>query len=207
MLFRIPSTKTISEICDWNALCSTATFTEQRMVEGLLQEGAALPAYGSQQLAFCTVTELRKHFEASRTEINLSSVLYMVAATEARIRFDATSRVNGGSSDPLGTALRNLYTARQTAWSVPLRDNGILEAWKTYARMHLTPSDQVDVCVISLGNWATALDIRHWVAHGRYWQLTRQITGSMVADIARATEAMVGSLQALARIGGLRPFV
>ena len=73
--------------------------------------------------------------------------------------------------------------------------------------MHLAPSGQVEACVRKIGNWATALDIRHWVAHGLYWQLTKQITGSTVADIASATEALVGSLQELALIeGGLRPF-
>ena len=206
MLFSTPSAQTIGEIRDWNALCSAATFTEQREAEKLLQVGVALPAYVGQRLAFCTVTELRKYFDASRAEIDLSSVLYMVAATEARIRFDATSRASGSSTDPLGKALGILYGARQTAWSVPLRDNGILEAWKTYARMHLTQSAQIDTCVDGIGNWASALDIRHWVAHGRYWQLTRRITSSTVADIATATDSLVRSLQELARIGGLRPF-
>lgn len=169
-------------------------------------DGRELPAFVSQILPVgSTREELRAYFDACHREINLSSILYMVANAEARIRADATERASR-KTDALGKGLARYYNSRSEPWKVPFKERGILDEWKMYARTQLQQSSHVDAWVQAIGNFTTPLDIRHWVAHGRYWTLRQSLSNKLVEDVARATSDLMDALRNLANAGNITPF-
>ena len=205
MLFNASSEKTTDDILDWNELCAASIRREGNEAQRRLLSGEAMPSYLLKQLSLgCTQAEMSQHFVECQAEIGLSSILNIVACTESRIRFDATRRVNKRSDD-LGKALALKFGKASQNWKVPFRD-GILDAWKVYARNCISPSPMVDKCVQSIGDFGRPLDTRHWVAHGRYWNLRWRVDDSAVANAATASEKLIESLQQLAQLGGIATF-
>lgn len=81
----------------------------------------------------------------------------ILAAIEARFRVDYLTRCQEKKKDILSRKFREIYKRR--ANRVKLVDD-ILTAWKNEFPEHKTRLDKLQ----------RALDFRHWVAHGRYWQ-------------------------------------
>lgn len=206
MLFNDSSGQTTNDILDWNELCAVAILREKTEVERCLLRGDEMPTYLQQKLELgCTLDDVHKHFAACQAEINLSSILFIVACTESRIRFDAEERANR-CSDALGKSLARRYKRGSQDWKVPFRD-GILSDWKSYARNSLAQSPIVEQCVQGIGNFGRPLDTRHWVAHGRYWSPSWSVNDNAVADAAAASEKLIESLREIANLGGIAHFV
>lgn len=81
----------------------------------------------------------------------------ILAAIEARFRVDYLTRCQEKKKDELSRKLREIYKIR--ANKAKLVDD-ILVAWREVFPEHKTRLDKLQ----------RALDFRHWIAHGRYWQ-------------------------------------
>ena len=204
MLFHSTSDESTVQIRDWNELCSAAIEKEHIETVGRLARQEALQPFLRSNRYGASVPGLRTYFDACHDEIDLTSILYMVAGAEARIRTDAIERAVR-RSDPLGQALARLHDHREPEWRMPFKD-GILDAWKMYARAEPGHLEDADYCVQAIGRFTDALRIRHWIAHGRCWKIDRPVTDEAVVQVALATDKLIESLRKLAELGQIAPF-
>ena len=115
--------------------------------------------------------ELKKRIE----ETNLRSILVTLAALEASFRIDYEIRCSKRLKDPLSKAFRSMYRYHKQHVSL---DEDIFEAWRT----HMAESKTL------ISELRTAFRLRHWLAHGRYWQpkLGRTFDFDSIYDLAVA---------------------
>jgi hypothetical protein len=134
-----------------------------------------ISAYSAKRFVDYTPTmraeELRNRIE----ETSLRSILVILASLEARFRVDFESRCQNRYKDKLSRAFRTIHKKRQDRVSL---EEDIFSAWKTYRN----DSKQL------VGNLKSAFKLRHWLAHGRYWQpkLGRTFDYETIYDLAAA---------------------
>jgi hypothetical protein len=204
MLFHTPTDQSTTLVRDWNALCFSAIEKEHGEACDRLLNGKAIQTFLERNPTERSTKALRQYFDASYAEIDLSSILYIVAGTEARVRDDANSRLDR-RSDSLGRSLARFRDLREERQSLSFKED-ILKAWKMYARRQLRPGRDVDACVDAIGGFTEAWEIRHWIAHGRNWKVRRPVLGKAVDNAAKAADNLVAALRRLAELGNIAPF-
>jgi len=143
---------------------------------------------------------------ACRQELELAAVLTLTAAAEARIRLDAVRRMETNKDD-LARRLSLLRANARMERLIPLYKDGIVDAWKTYIES-LTDLLRVDRArlLTSIGRFKNLLAIRHWVAHGRYWELQRGIEQFPPTDAADMISDLYNALRKAANHRSLMSF-
>jgi len=208
MLFDQPATLEPDDVLDWHALCSAGLARERIDADLLLESATRVPEYLSKNLPVgSTKLDIDQFFKLCQQELDLCTVLTLIAAAEARVRLDMSARLNKGKADFLATRFRELRSRVEKEWNVPLYDDGILDAWKTYVGT-LGGWSQKDRGrqLSAIGGLKAALPVRHWAAHGRYWQIKRDIQSYPPIAVARTIEALYVSLREIANYGGLMAF-
>ena len=113
------------------------------------------------RFAGCTPAEFDKNLAALRfdrvQETEIRSTFALLAAVEAALRIDYLLRVTRRGKDDLSRAFRTLYKRRQER---ALFDEDLLNLW---AKHHPELKRYVS-------ELRAALQVRHWLAHGRYWR-------------------------------------
>ncbi|MGO8856702.1 MAG: hypothetical protein ACLQO1_13475 [Steroidobacteraceae bacterium] len=206
MLFDDPATLDPGDVLNWFDLCSDGLAREEQEAR-LLGSASELPVLLLDVLGLGASREdVAGYFTASRQELELAAVLTLTAAAEARIRLDAALRLQ--NMDDLAKRLRLLRSNARTEWHIPLYEEGIVDAWKLYIRS-LTDLLRVDRArlLTAIGRFKNLLNIRHWVAHGRYWQLQRGMEHYSPADAAGIVVELYDALRRVADHGSLMPFV
>ena len=94
-------------------------------------------------------------------ETEMRSVLVILARVEAAFRRDYDVRCTSKKADPISIDFRKLH--KKKGKKVRFEDE-ILDTW----RRHLEPADR-DI----ISQLRTMLKYRHWLAHGRYWNVGR----------------------------------
>ncbi|HIJ85165.1 MAG: hypothetical protein HW380_1608 [Magnetococcales bacterium] len=112
-----------------------------------------------------TSTEVTDLFSNTVTELENLVKLNLLSAVEGHVRYDFAIRINNSRTDPLSICFKNLFfSAKNQAKKVQFQGGqGILAAWDK----HLTNSWKWAL----LKNFEDILELRHWLAHGRWWQL------------------------------------
>ena len=139
--------------------------------------------------------------------MDLSAILTLIAGAEARIRLDARQRMKG--SGPLAMKLAFLSGNARSEWGIPLYENGIMDAWKdqvSLLSLSGLPQADRDRFLTNIGRFKEVLTVRHWVAHGRYWELKRNIGSYPPATVARMVTSLYVALRDVASYGGLAAF-
>jgi len=136
-----------------------------------------------------TIDEVDERFTVLRNELENVTVFSLMASAEAALLIDYETRLAAKGKDPLSKAYRKLQVSlRISGWFVrksrPRVDNHILEAIKDSG---IVPGHTV-------GNFRDALNLRHWLAHGRYWAVNLGRTLYSPEDIYAVTNAVVGAL-------------
>jgi len=90
-------------------------------------------------------------------ELDRSSSLTVLGATEAVFRIDYLNRCYEKQKDDLSRAFREIHKEKGSHASL---DNDIFEAWQTYEPTHKA----------TISSLRSAFNFRHWLAHGRYWE-------------------------------------
>lgn len=103
-----------------------------------------------------SITELNNELDARLAELELSSTLILLSCVEAAFQIDYRLRCYRGPIDNLSTAFRRLNKRSKKRVNL---DPNILDAWKK----------QTNVSTALLGELKAAFKLRHWIAHGRYW--------------------------------------
>ncbi len=145
-----------------------------------------------------TPAEIEDYFEHCRSEAELASCLFLIAAAEARLRDDAQWRSSRRASDLEGR-LGLLYEKADVTWQVALDQSGIIEAWKNF--LHATK----DLAELDRSRWAgrigkfrSILQLRHWVAHGRNWPLKANLCAWSITEVAKIVEDLFQALNDIA---------
>lgn len=99
--------------------------------------------------------ELAAELNGKLVELQHSSSLAVFAAIEAAFMLDAYQRVRRRRKDPLSRALRKM-DKRKSRLNL---EQDIIGVWRNHGAIPLH----------KLGEFAGALNYRHWLAHGRYW--------------------------------------
>ncbi len=206
MLFDDPAALQPDDVLAWHELCSAGLQAERLETHRRLRVQAELPSYLNEILRGAAQAEVDEYFTSCQRELDLSAVLTLAASAEARLRRDATGR-RGPHGDDLSKRLAVLRSNVSTDWRVPLYDNGIMEAWKSYLQSTPgVPDTERDQLVRTIGRFKTILDLRHWVAHGRYWKFTREITSYPPILVARQIDSLYDALRKIADYGKITAF-
>lgn len=103
-----------------------------------------------------SIAELNNELDARLAELEISSSLILLSCVEAAFQVDYRLRCYKGPVDNLSTEFRKLNKRSKKRVNL---DPDILNAWKK----------QTDVSTELLGQLKAAFKLRHWIAHGRYW--------------------------------------
>lgn len=207
MLFDQPETLEPNDVLDWHALCAAGLIRERKYAYGCLQDQTPLPAYLVNALPVgATKAEIDLYFKSCQQELELSTVLTLIAGAEARVRLDAQQRAHP-SANALAGRLALLQSQAAQDWGVPLYEAGIMDAWKNHVGT-LTGLSQKerDRILTAIGGFKDVLRVRHWVAHGRYWQLRRDIGSYPPATVAQTVTSLYIALREIASHGGQMAF-
>jgi hypothetical protein len=113
-------------------------------------------------------------------ELDRLTMLDLLSAAEAELRIDFLRRVYRKRKDPLSKRFRDLHADLKSEGKeerVRLKDH-ILAVWKEISDRDARQA---------IGEFGVALEVRHWLAHGRYWDGEfRYDTPESVFDICRA---------------------
>ncbi len=208
MLFDRPALLDGDTVLDWHSLCTAGLIREREMAYTCLRHQTPIPEYLSGALSIgSTESEADAFFVSSQRELDLSAAFTLIACAEARVRLDAARRIDGSDIDFLSQQLKALRSRVDEDWKVPFYDWGIMEIWKSYVSSldELPPQDRSRI-TSAIGSVRIALGLRHWIAHGRYWVLTRDVRSFQPAAVARMVDQLYAALTEAARAGNLKPF-
>jgi hypothetical protein len=205
LLFGAPEKLSTKEVLDWHGTLSSG-LTDEHLRAKNLGPSDPFPPSLLDALFGATSAEIDTHFEGCETELNISAGLFMIAAAEARIRTDALKR--SFDADPLGTRLGMIFRRHVQKWKVGLYDPGIMAEWKRYVNLPGLFSDSEKTRLLrSIGRFGEALDFRHWVSHGRYWQFNRDFSDfQQPANVAARMDELFKALPFITTSKGLRAF-
>lgn len=199
MLFSDPARLTTSEILNWHGLCLDGINAQRAGALQCLRTGTAFPKQLEDRLGIgLTENDIEQYCEDSCLEVDISTVLVLTASAEARIRLDFDRRQQSAtnSQDFLSGRLRYLAQEFTAQWSVPLYDNGILDAWKQFIGKLQYPNQQGrDRLLGRIGAFRNILLFRHWIAHGRYWKHVRGPSSFPPSEVARTIDQLYKALE------------
>ena len=129
-----------------------------------------------------TKAEVRFERDKMLYEADAASAMMMLASIEATFRVDYLLRCYERRKDLLSRELRDLH---QTKGQWASFSDDLLEVWRSHGTM---PSRLI-------GDIRGAFGYRHWLAHGRYYdvKLGRQYDFDFVYDLAQEVESNLTS--------------
>jgi len=144
---------------------------QQEVINGLIFDKRV-----SETFSGMTRKEVKQYFSAHKKELEQVVSLDIIAATEASLRIDYLRRALRGKikKNKIDKKFQELYHQKGTR--VSLRDE-ILETWK-----EVHPN-----CTDAIGDFRGALNVRDWLAHGRYWtpRFGRKYNAILVFNISK----------------------
>jgi len=207
MLFDDAASLAPEAVVQWFELCAAALVTEEQEAYRQLGLRTQLSSIVTDILGVGASREdIADYFADCREELELSAVLVLTASAEARLRGDAAQRIEK-SQDALGKRFKVLRANARTEWMIPLYDDGIVDAWKAFIASitNLVTPDKARL-LTSIGRFKNLLDIRHWVAHGRYWKLQRGVEHFPPDVAADIVHELYAALRMAAGLEGLMSF-
>ncbi len=97
-------------------------------------------------------------------ELRLLTMLGMLACAEAALRIDFIERVGYRERDDVSRAFRNVSKSRGE--TIRLEED-ILDVWREHGR--IVGDARIGRAI---EDFKGAFNLRHWLAHGRYWKAT-----------------------------------
>lgn len=102
-------------------------------------------------------SEVTAELNERLAELELASALTILSAVEAAFRIDYLQRCYQREKDAISRAFRNLHKRKRARAHL---EEEILEIWKEHTSGAATLISEL----------RAALNFRHWLAHGRYWE-------------------------------------
>ncbi len=206
MLFDQPETLEPDAVINWHLLCTLSLDQELRRVRANMLNGLDVEPYLRDALPVCSgPQDADDYFEECKQEIDLAAVITLVAAAEARIRLDAEQRCK--SSGDLAARLLLLTNSVSKEYQVALYENGIMDAWKDcVGSLSSVSQGDRDRILTGVGGFKSLLPVRHWLAHGRSWELRGGVKRYPPLVVAKAINKLYDALREATRLAGLMPF-
>ena len=108
-----------------------------------------------------TLDEINDYFDYSEEELEHLVSFDLISATEGILRTDFYKKVFDKDKSALGREFRNIY--KQKVNKISLEED-IIESWKN-----------INIATKSeFSSLLGLLNYRHWLAHGRYWNLHKK---------------------------------
>jgi hypothetical protein len=195
MLFDDPDSLSPDAVVEWHSLCTGALARERQELQRLFLVAGAPPEYLPDHLKHgATQSDVDEYFRDCQEELDISAVFTLIAAAEGRVRRDLPKRVNI-PADVLGKRFKVLLGQVDDPWRIAFYDGGIMDAWKTRVASVPGLTDlERDRIRSAIGKLKAVLPIRHWIAHGRYFELNRDIKTHPPILVANAIEALYQAL-------------
>ncbi len=206
MLFDSPATLKVDVVLGWYAVMILGLRTVREEVMRFRLVGQRPPEDMPSELNYASLEEVDAYFDSAREELELSTVFILIASAEARLRVDAKARIKV-AHDPLSKRLSELYERVDLDWKVPLKEKGILDAWRYHIKWHSTAAElEKRQAIDCLGKLKDTLALRHWLAHGRYWKINRSIKSYPPVTVAKLIQDLYRRLQFITDQDGLPIF-
>lgn len=204
MLFDDPATLDPEDVLDWYGLCTGALALQQIEIRRQLAAQLPPPSYLPDDLLFAPEAEIDTYFKECQEELDLAAVFALLASAEARIRVDALSRANQPTDD-VGRGVAVLLRNYDKPWQIPLYEEGILEIWKRQAAA-LAEHERATI-LTDIGKLKELLPLRHWIAHGRNFELARPVSNYPPSTVAHYVGQLYAALMQIStQQAGMRPF-
>jgi hypothetical protein len=162
----------LMKIWTWYEETEQALDIYQQEVTHVLVSGKSV----SETFSGMTRKDLNQYFFQHKKELEQLVSLNLMASAEASLRLDYLTRVLRGQikKNKIDRKFQELYNQKGNRAS--LRDD-ILEMWKT-----VHPE-----CTNSVSDFRGALNVRDWLAHGRYWtpNFGRKYGAALVFNISK----------------------
>ncbi len=164
----------------WPRLTDLVTYYE-RSLEALNHLDAAARLGRAVSFSGMSAVEVGRALSEMRTELDLEVSLGLMAAAEALLRVDYRERVTRKLKQPAGVRRRlsALWKTSENRASL----ESILDVWKEEV-------GQPDL----FAAFQEYLQLRHWLAHGRYWTLKKSARRAEPQDVLRVLDDLFGSL-------------
>jgi hypothetical protein len=140
--------KSLEDIVNFYNLCKSALLKYKENIK----KGLEIP----EEFIGFTPEKLDQYFKDKIKELENLTCLDLLAAVEAKLRIDYLTRVYNRKKDNLSRIFRCIYKDKAERASL---DEDILESWK----------EQYPQAKKYISDYKGALQLRHWLAHGRYW--------------------------------------
>jgi hypothetical protein len=127
-----------------------------KLRESQLVSGVFTPSEIEKHLLGLTHDELKDLFHLYLRELNEVASLTMIASAEAVLRLDFEQRVSKRRKDKISLEFRDIR--RRRGMRIRLNED-ILGAWAVAG----------GVAKSTIGDFRGLLNLRDWLAHGRYW--------------------------------------
>ncbi|HWZ21620.1 MAG TPA: hypothetical protein VNW06_03140, partial [Cytophagaceae bacterium] len=107
-----------------------------------------------------TREEVNTYFNKVETELKLLICFDILSATEASLRMDAYIRAINKEKTEIGKIFRKIHTEKENHLSL---EQDIIDQWKDTISEDREKKE-------SFSAFLGALNLRNWLAHGRYWE-------------------------------------
>lgn len=135
----------------------------------------ALASFNLESVRFASPDEIRNFYDKLIDELENLVKLDFLSSAEGHIRYDFATRINNSNQHPItSTFSRLLAASRYGAGGVEFKK--ILDAWVQH---HPGNTDMEG----KISTYKAVLDLRHWLAHGRWWNLSSGLPTHTVEDI------------------------
>ena len=176
--------QSIDTVLDWHE--GVTQFLERHRVAVL----ASLAASSGTEARFRSMfpAEVDDYFDAQRRNLDLLTVLDLVASAEAALRIDYRARVQRKRRDTLSVAYRAYHKSLPAAKKARpnFDEDGILDVLKA--------SSVIKAHLIS--DFRDTLRQRHWIAHGRHWSQSLGKAVYLPDDVYEIIDALLVALPA-----------
>ena len=179
--------QTLDEIREWCSGVKDA-LNEQRVTALHAIQTGSLPAM---RFVAMTPDEVNSYYEAQKAELDRLTMLNYVASAEATVKvyyFRRVGGIGGKWRDQVSKVLRNWnkkLSGRKQRQPDFDRD-GILDILKNAGAV---PNHVI-------GQFRECLQLRHWVAHGRYWEKPSVVDRLDPEDVYARATALIQALDA-----------
>lgn len=160
-----------SELRAWHRELHAAIDGRELSVDDAVIRGEAVP----DSVLGMTEGELASFFERQRVELDVAASLLVLAEAEAVLRTDFVGRVKRRKKDAVSREFRKIHKVSGNRVRL---DEDVLATWA--ARFPTASS--------AISAFRAVLNLRHWLAHGRYWvpKLGRDYSAEQAFGVADA---------------------
>lgn len=148
--------KSVEDIYDWYLTTKDSIDLHRSLVLGTPEMQP--PKSLLEKFKFSSEKEIRSYFDEAVEELDRLACLSLLASFEAALMLDTSKRIKGKAKSGIAKDLKGYCIERSKKNGRP-SVTVIIKKWKQYT------------CSQEFAVFTSAFKYRHWVAHGRHWQL------------------------------------